>query len=342
MHSKILFVAILLGSIFSFGQISNQLSSKIDRLIQLENPLQFSGMILMTQEGKPVYSKVHGFADFQKKIPLKMSDRFKINSNTKLFTSVLVLKEFEKGKIDLHEKIGKYLPELTQTWKDSITVHQLLNHTHGIDELDKPLLFQPGTDFKYGNISNVLLGEILEKVTGKTYVELTEKLFKKLGLKNTFCISTEKEDQLVSGYRLNKNQPEIVTDPKHGNQIPAAGIVSNVHDLALWNYKLHHGKVLKKNSYKLLTEATAMSQHNVFGAEKMGYGYNIRIAEQSGVKYIGHTGLGDGFAGLNVYFPDSDISLIILENVMGDSPDNWYFYEKAIKDLLVNELSAKP
>lgn len=340
MHSKLLFVVLFLSSIFSFGQISNELFTKIDSLIQLQNPRQFSGVVLITQNGKSVYSKVHGYANFEKKIPLKMSDRFKINSNTKLFTSVLVLKEFEKGKIDLREKIGKYLPELTQSWKDSITVHQLLNHTHGIDELDKPLLFKPGTDFKYGNISNVLLGEILEKVTGKTYVELAENLFKKLKLKNTFCISVERENDLVFGYRLNENQPEIVTNPKHQNQIPAAGIISNAHDLALWNYKLHHGKVLKKESYKLLTEATAMSQHNVFGKEKMGYGYNIRIAEENGVKYIGHTGLGDGFASLNVYFPDSDISLIILENVMGESADNWYFYETEIKNLLVESVRS--
>lgn len=338
MHSKLFFVAIFLVSFFSFGQISNELSSKIDSLIQLENPRQFSGVILITQNEKPIYSKAHGYANFENKIPLKISDRFKINSNTKLFTSVLVLKEFEKGKIDLHEKIGKYLPELTQSWKDSITVHQLLNHTHGIDELDKPLLFKPGTDFKYGNISNVLLGEILKKVTGKTYVELAENLFKKLKLKNTFCISVEKENQLVSGYKLNNNQLEIVTDPKHQNQIPAAGIISTAHDLALWNYKLNHGKVLKKESYELLTQATAMSQHNVFGKEKLGYGYNIRIAEENGVKYIGHTGLGDGFASLNVYFPESDLALIVLENVMGENSDNWYFYETEVKNLIIEDL----
>ncbi len=78
---------------------------------------------------------------------------------------------------------------------------------------------------------------------------------------------------------------------------------------------------------------------DVFGKEKMGYGYNVRIAEEKGVKYMGHTGLGDGFASLNLYFPKEDLSLIILENVMGDSSDNWYFYEKAIKDLVVESLS---
>ncbi|WP_317043210.1 hypothetical protein [Moheibacter sediminis] len=81
-----------------------------------------------------------------------------------------------------------------------------------------------------------------------------------------------------------------------------------------------------------------MSQHSVFGAAKMGYGYNIRIAEQNGVKFMGHTGLGDGFAALNIYFPEQDLSLIILENVMGENSDNWYFYETEIKNLVVEDL----
>lgn len=339
MHSKLFLFAVLFCSIFSFGQISPELSSKIDSLIQLENPRIFNGVILITQKGKPVYSKTHGFADFENKIPLKFDDQFKINSNSKLFTSVLVMQQVENGKIDLKTAIGKYLPELSQSWKDSINVHQLLNHTHGIDELDKPLLFKPGTDFKYGNISNVLLGQILEKVTGKPYVELANNLFKKLKLKNTFCYAFENEDQLVSGYKLKNNQTEIVTNIKYTPSIPAAGIISNAHDLALWSYKLHHGKILKKSSYDLITQSSAMSQHNVFGAEKMGYGYNIRIAEQNGVKYIGHTGLGDGFAALNVYFPNEDLSLIILENVMGENADNWYLYETEIKNLVVESLA---
>lgn len=339
MHSKCFLFAALLCSIFSFGQISNELTSKIDSLIQIENPRIFNGVILITQKGKPVYSKVYGFADFEKKTPLKLSDQFKIMSNSKLFTSVLVMQQVEKGKIDLNAPIGKYLPELSQSWKDTITGHQLLNHTHGIDEVDKPLFFKPGTDFKYGNVSNVLLGEILENVTGETYVELANQLFKKLKLKNTFCYAFENENQLVSGYKLKNNQDELVTNPMHANQIPAAGIISNAHDLALWSYKLHHGKILKKSSYDLITQTSSMSQHNVFGKEKMGYGYNIRIAEQNGVKYLGHTGLGDGFAALNVYFPDEDLSLIILENVMGETPDNWYFYETEIKNLVVERLS---
>ncbi len=182
------------------------------------------------------------------------------------------------------------------------------------------------------------MGEILEKITEKSFEEIAGKLFKKLKLKNTYCYNPENRSKAVSSYRLKNNEPELVKEIIHAKMVPAAGIISNANDLALWNYKLHHGKILKKESYELLTQSSAMSQHDVFGPEKMGYGYNIRIAEEKGVKYIGHTGLGDGFASLNVYFPKEDVSLIILENVMGDSSDNWYFYETEIKNLIIEDL----
>lgn len=339
MLSRFLIFSAFLFSILSFGQISNDLQMKIDSLVQIENPRKFNGIVLITQKEKPVYIKKHGFADLESEISLKADDKFIIMSNSKLFTSVLVLQQVEKGNIDLQAPIKEYLPELTQPWSDSVTVHQLLNHTHGIEELDKPLLFTPGTDFKYGNLCNKLLGKILYNVTGKTYRQLAEKLFKKLGLKNTFCYSGEQTINLVSSYYIKANEfIKIEAISVSEESIPAAGIVSNVYDLAMWNNKLHNGRILKKETYELLIAPSAMSQHNVFGKDKTGYGYNIRIAEQKGIKYIGHTGLGDGFASLNLYFPDNDLSLIILENVMGESSDNWYFYENAIKNLIIDDL----
>lgn len=99
------------------------------------------------------------------------------------FLLTLILKEVEKGSINLQSSIKKYLPDLTESWADSVTVHQLLNHTHGIVDTEKPLVFKPGSRFKYGNLSYMLLGEILAKVSGKTYVELADELFRKLNMK---------------------------------------------------------------------------------------------------------------------------------------------------------------
>ena len=134
------------------GQQKESWSAKIDSLIQTKQPITFNGVILITKKGKPQYSKAFGLKDLQTKLPLTMNDQFEIMSNSKQITSVLLLKEVEKGKVDLDSPIKKYLPYLKQSWADSVTVHQLLNHTHGISDIEKSLLFKPGTDFKYGNL----------------------------------------------------------------------------------------------------------------------------------------------------------------------------------------------
>ncbi|WP_435524314.1 serine hydrolase domain-containing protein [Chryseobacterium indoltheticum] len=176
-------------SINVFSQTDKNWQNKIDSIIQIKEPVNFNGVVLINKNGKTVYSKTFGFSDIQNKTLLKMNHQFEIMSNTKQITSVLILKEVEKGKIDLQTPIKKYLPELKQTWADSVTVHQLLNHTHGIINLDKPLIFKPGTDFKYGNLSNTLLGKIVENVSGKSYKYLAAKLFKRLKMNDTFCYS---------------------------------------------------------------------------------------------------------------------------------------------------------
>jgi len=251
-------------------------------------------------------------------------------------TSVLLLKEVEQGKVDLQSPIKKYLPNLTQTWADSVTVHQLLNHTHGIADLEKPLLFKPGSDFKYGNLSNILLGKIIENVSHETYTKLASKLFQQLGMKDTFCYSKENRRNLVSGH-MSKNtvfnavQESFITD----ENLPADGVITTAKDLSIWNNQLHKGKVLSAKMYQLMTSPSAMSQHDVFGKDKMGYGYNIRIVKDHDVQYLGHTGLGDGFASLNIYVPKSDVSIILLENQMNEDGGLYYYFETEIKNIIL-------
>ena len=272
-----------------------------------------------------------------------MNDQFEIMSNTKQITSVLVLKEVEKGKINPHDTIKKYLPELTQTWADSVTVHQLLNHTHGITDLEKPLAFKPGTDFKYGNLSNILLGKIIEKTSKKTYCQLATELFKQLKMNHTFCYSKNDRKNLVWGY-INKESKFLKVENSMINEenLPADGVITTAKDLIIWNDQLHKGRLLSARSYRLMTSESAKSQHDVFGKEKMGYGYNIRVAESNGVKYLGHTGLGDGFSSMNIYVPKADLHIIVLENQMNDNSDLFYYIEKVIKDIIFESELVKP
>lgn len=329
-------ITLLLFSCNSIAQQKDNYSAKIDSLINLTNPRPFNGAILITKKGEIEFSKAYGFANFNTKVPLKKENQFEIMSNTKQITAVLILKEVEKGNVNLQSPIKKYLPSLTKSWADSVTVHQLLNHTHGIIDIEKPLAFKPGSDFKYGNLSNILLGKIIENVSHKSYKELAESLFKSLKMKNTFCYSKNDRRNLVYGHINSDNVFKVVDSSFINNEnLPADGVTTTAKDLAIWNSNLHNGKILKPKTYKLMTTSSVLSQHDVFGKEKMGYGYGIRIAENFGTKYYGHTGLGDGFASMNIYIPKSDISIIVLENQMNENGDLYYYFESKIKDVIL-------
>lgn len=330
-----LLLVLIFASCHSSAQKKEDYKKSIDSIIQNSNP-KFNGVVLISKNGKALYSKVEGFSNFETKKPLKIGAQFEIMSNSKLIAAVLLLLEVEKGKVDLNAPIKKYLPELTQTWADSVTVHQLLNHSHGIIDLQKPLAFKPGTDFKYGNLSFNLVAKIVEFSSKKSYTEVAESLFKKLKMNHTFCYSKDKEQNLATGYYNVKNQLEPSTSRQITDEtLGADGIISTVSDLAIWNNNLHKGKILKPESYQLLIKNTILSQHNFFGKEKQPYGYGIRIAEEESVKYLGHTGLGDGFSSVNLYFPESDISLIVLENQMPEDSNLFYASEFKIKNFLL-------
>jgi D-alanyl-D-alanine carboxypeptidase len=323
-----------------FAQVNNNYATKIDSLIKTINIRPFNGVVLISENGKTKYAKAYGFANFEKKSKLNLDNQFEIMSNSKQITAVLILREVEKGKINLQQPIKKYLPNLTQPWADSVTVHQLLNHTHGIVDVKKPLLFKPGSAFKYGDVSNILLGKIIEFSSKKSYSETANDLFRKLNMKNTFAYSKEKMQHVASGHSNKENIFTVIksTGIKEEN-IPAHGIISTVKDLVTWNNNLHHGKILNKESYKLMTTPSALAQHNVFGKENVGYGYGIRICENEKPKYIGHTGLGDGFASVNLYFPKSNTSLIVLENQMNEKLELCYYFGIEIKKIIQNNLN---
>lgn len=332
---SLLFVLIFASSFNSSAQKKEDYKKSIDSILQKANP-KFNGVVLISQNGKTLYSKVEGFSNFETKKPLKLDTQFEIMSNSKLIAATLLLLEVEKGNVDLNTPIKKYLPELTQTWADSVTVHQLLNHSHGIVDLQKPLAFKSGTQFKYGNLSFNLVAKIVALSSKKSYREIAESLFKKLKMNQTFCYSADKTQNLATGYFNAKNQLEPITTRQITDEsLGADGIISTVSDLAIWNNNLHKGKILKPESYQLLTQNTILSQHNFFGKEKDGYGYGIRVVEKESVKYLGHTGLGDGFSSVNLYFPESDVSLIVMENQMPEDSNLYYASEFKIKNMLL-------
>lgn len=328
---------ILLINYNGYGQQKDDYTFKIDSLIKTNYPRTFNGVILITQKGKTKYKQAFGYSNIEKKIPLTTKDNFIIMSNSKQITAVLILRAVEKGKIDLQSPVRKYLPDLPLTWADTVTVHQLLNFSAGITNTDEPLLFKPGTDFKYGNTTYVLLGKIIEKVTGRRYIDVANDLFKELNMKNTFCLEQGKQQNRVQGYH-NTNNHFVLEDMAIDNNdmVAAAGIISNVTDLNTWDKLLHKGKILQPSTYNLMTSYSITAQHNAFEKEKIGYGYGIRISDKTPIKYVGHTGGGDGFVSFKIYFPKTDVDVVVLENQSNENIDLFYAFEIKIKEIVMN------
>ena len=327
-----------------FGQQTDDYSTKIDSLIQLKNPRSFNGVILITQNGITKYSMAYGYSDLKNKTPLRLKDNFRIQSNSKQITGVLILKEVEKGKINLQSPIRKYVPDLHQTWADSVTVHQLLNMSSGISALDKPLLFKPGTSFHYSNPAYGLLGQVIENVTGKKFNEVANNLFKELKMRNSYCYEINKpNDGLINGYWITKDSTELV-NPKSlnfanfnwKNFIPAGGIISNAIDLNTWDTKLHNGKILKPTSYDAMVNSVIIDSDFTFSDKKSNYGYGVNLHEDKPYKYIGHAGRGIGFVSLKFYVPSKNLDVIIWENVYNRDINIVYHFEKLIREIVMN------
>lgn len=323
--------------------------TRIDSLIQTSNPRRFNGVILITQKGKLKYAKSVGYSNFEKKIPLTQGDNFRIQSNSKQITAVLILKEVEKGNLHLEQPIRTYLPDLKQSWADTVTVHQLLNMSAGIVDLNKPLAFQPGTKFYYSNPAYGLLGRLIEKATGKKYSEAANNLFKELGMHNIYCYEMNKPNNgLINGYWVSKDSITLVdfknlnfTDESWANFIPAGGIISNAIDLSIWDAKLHNGKILKPNSYVAMVNSTIMDDDFTFSGRKANYGYGVNINEGSPLKFIGHVGRGIGFVSLKLYAPARDLFVVILENTYNRDLNIVYHFERNIRQIVMDSNLVK-
>lgn len=344
MKSKIFKLSASFFILFLFSCSSNRiLFKKIDLLITNQTPRSFNGIVLISKKEKIKYIKSYGFTNSNSKKLLTNNNKYEIGTNTAQISSVLVLKELEKGNINLNASMHKYLDSLIKPWNDTIKVSNLLNHSGGFTDFnsDSKLDFKPGTDFRYSYLSNIFIGQILELTTKKKYSELVDNLFKELRINNTHYYSKKNVTGLVNGHIYKNDSIRGIKNSfisKH--YIPGIGVISTAEDLVKWNNRLHNGKILKPETYKLMITPSNKFQDNIFGNTKMGFGYNIRIISESGIKYYVDIGANEGFTTFNMYIPKSKISLIILENQMVEGNTQFY-YEKEIKNMLIKELVNK-
>ncbi|MNK21058.1 Penicillin-binding protein 4* [compost metagenome] len=333
-------VAFLLTSCKAEAQQKDDYSIQIDSLIKSTNPRTFNGVVFIQQNGKEKYSKAFGYVDFNKKTPLEINDRFSTMSIAKQITATLILQQVEKGTIDLHQPIRKYLPDFKYAWADTITVHHLLNHTSGLysDDLKPNLKLKTGTEFSYSNVGYSVLGLVLEKQSGKSYQELVTALFKKCKMNDSAYPTDISSKLLTKGHTIRKDG-SFKLNEKSGFDTSyyfGSHLIVTAPDLAKWNECLHNDKLLKPETYKLMTNYSVTATHQLFGENPIGYGYGLRINDKADINEIGHTGFhpSEGFTAVDLYYPKTKTSVIVMENVANENFDIAYYFEQEIRKIV--------
>lgn len=288
--------------------------NQIDSIFSKYN---FNGSVAVFKDSTIVYRKNSGFADFKNKKAIDNETVFAIGSVSKQFTAVLILLKMEEGKLKLDDKVSKYLKEFHSNGYENITISQLLNHTSGLNNFGEKLLFKSGNGFNYSNDGFNALGKIIKEISGKSYDENVIDLFKKVGMKNSSTGNLFQGENFAGAYLGNpKNFESMPNMPKRlgGKEIgiAAGGILSTIDDLHLWNNALYSGKIIQSETLKKFLSKNAERQHPVFG--KMGYGYGIMMNIGSPTVYF-HSGYVKGSPSLNIYYPETKTSVIILSNI---------------------------
>lgn len=241
----------------------------LDEQVSKDN---FSGVVLIAKDDKPIFFKAYGLASKENKTPNNLETKFNLGSINKIFTKIAIGQLVQQGKISFDDKLGKYLPDYpNKDAREKVTIRHLVTMKSGIGDFfgdkfiampkdklrknsdfiplfaDKPLAFEPGTNQQYSNGSYILLGAIIEKVTGKSYYDyVRENIFKPAGMTNTDSFETDKlPANTANGYTRRNPKRELINnaDSRPFRGSAAGGGYSNADDLMKFSLALKSGKL---------------------------------------------------------------------------------------------------
>ncbi len=295
---------------------------------------QFMGSVLVAKDAHILLSKGYGSANLEWDVPNSPATKFRLGSVTKQFTAASILLLEERGKLNVHDPVKKYMPDAPAAW-DKITIYHLLTHTSGIPSFtgfpeykkwepfattaaeevawfrDKPLEFAPGEKWNYSNSGYVLLGFLIEKITGASYEKFVrENIFTPLEMRDSGVDSNSAIiARRAAGYTLGKGGLEN-TGFIHMTIPHAAGaLYSTTEDLLKWERGLYGGKLLSAASLETMTTPF-----------KNNYACGLFVETKDGRKKIEHGGGIEGFNTDLAYYPDDKLAVIVLANVNGSAP----------------------
>ena len=289
---------------------------------------QFMGSVLVAQDGKVVFSKGYGFANLEWDVPNSPTAKFRLGSVTKQFTAACILLLEERGKLKIDDPVKKYMPDAPAAW-DKVTIFNLLTHTSGIPSFtgfpdyasteaiattpeklvarfrDKPLEFQPGEKWNYSNSGYVLLGYLIEKISGQSYSQFVQdNIFTPLGMKDSGYDS----NSAIIAHRAAGYAPSdkgLINAGYIDMSIPlsAGALYSTTEDLLRWEQGLFGGKLLSVASLQKMTTPF-----------KNDYAFALAVRDANGHKVIEHGGGIEGFNTQLSYYPDDKLTIVVLAN----------------------------
>ena len=317
--------------------------ARLDKIFdELEEEKIFSGNVGITKNDEFIFKRSLGEADMRYHVPNNVDTKFNLGSMNKIFTAVAILQLYEKKKLDLLDMVAKFLPEFPNG--DKISIHYLLSHTSGlgsfwnqkfeqrfknirsIDDymdlfIEESLLFQPGERFEYSNAGFIVLGKIIEVITGKSYDEYVQQhIYDVAGMQNTYCYEIDRTvPNLAMGYTHDPDINNLCLDQYINNFLiipvkgsSAGGGYSTIGDLVSFARALKKGDLISEHSLEMMQDPIISKGIEHLGSEGFGYGCQTGIIGKN--KFYGHGGGAPGVATMLMIFPDIDLVVAILTN----------------------------
>jgi CubicO group peptidase (beta-lactamase class C family) len=336
----VVFTFVLMPSLAS-AATSEALSEVRDFLEQTYSPDRPGASVVIMEKGEIVHQQGYGLANVELGVPISPDTIFRVGSVTKQFTAAAIMLLQQRGELSVNDPIGKFLPDYP-THGHQITIEHLLTHTSGImsytnipgymdqeirrdlttEELievfeNQPMEFAPGDKWNYNNSGYVLLGAIIEAVSGQSYEDfIAENIAGPLDLESTLYGGPKLIPNRASGYGTDDEGNIVNADFLSMTQPHAAGsLLSTTGDLVDWHKALTGGEFIHDESYELMTTPVGLNDD-----ESYPYGFGLGISELRGQRLIHHGGGIHGFSCYSLWLPDQDVYVAVLTNGATEGP----------------------
>lgn len=341
------FMAVAVLTFLAGMLVADEKTDKVDKLFAEWDTTVSPGCALaIVKDGQIIYERGYGMAKIEDGLAMTPRKIFDIGSTSKQFTAACIAMLIRDGKVSLADDVRKYIPELPR-YERTITVDHLLHHTSGLrdynallelsgfrPESDSPtveeslevifrqkrLNYLPGEEYSYTNTGFFLLGQIVERVSGKSLNEFAqERIFRPLGMRHTIFQDdhTLIIKERASGY--DKTDKGFKLDMSNWDETGDGNVYTSVEDLYLWDQAFYNNK-LGKDLMDMLHTAGVLNN-----GKKLDYAFGLVVTEYKGLKVVEHGGAWAGFRAGFVRFPDQKFSVICLANLSSINPSGLCF-----------------